>query len=139
MYDTFAELRGKIDGNDQFMRGHQIIKIRHISRDIPEWTKTDEGIQQVILRSFPKMNSDSRQRNRAGRWALIIHLYFRMQESRTFIAEEMGLKPNTVNTLINNIKRAGAGRRADGRGMLGARPIGRPRKIVLVPDLKRAA
>jgi hypothetical protein len=126
--EIFRQLRTKLDGSDPFVSGgHRIIKIRTAtSRFIPDWTQNDKSVQKVLLRSFPKLHEDPTHRSRAARWTRVIHCYFRMQLTRGQIAKEMKISPAQVNSLILTIKRVGEGRRADGRGLLGAKPRGNP-------------
>lgn len=123
--DTFLELRGKFDGQDPFMTGgHQIIKLRTGDRVIPEWTKSDKKIQAILLRSFPKLRTDPKQRVSAARWATIIQLYYRMQMTQGQVAAQMKLRPKVVGRLIENITFT---------VKHGSRSRGRPKKIVGVP------
>ncbi len=129
--DTFQELRGKIDSNDPFMSwGHQIIKPRSNDRkNIPEWALDDKKIREILLRSFPKLTTNSRQRRGAARWMRVVHLYFRMHMTRGQVAEELRVKSRVVKDVVQNIRRAAEGRRCDGQGkkLLGIRPVGRPK------------
>lgn len=126
--EIFRQLRTKLDGSDPFVSGgHRIIKIRTAtSRSIPDWTQDNKAVQKVLLCSFPKLHEDHNHRSQASRWTRILHLYFRMQLTRGEIAREMKLSISQVNTFILSIKRAGEGRRADGKGFLGAKPRGNP-------------
>jgi hypothetical protein len=121
----FAELRKSVDGSDNFMTGHRIIKskgrTRNASRIAPEWARSDVEVRKVLLRSFPKLETDSKQRGRAARWASVIHLYFRMQESYLEIAQELEITPTAVKFLIRSIKRVAAGKSANGSGLHGRR------------------
>jgi hypothetical protein len=117
-----------MDGSEAFMLGHQIKKIRTKPRFIPNWTKTAEGIQEVLLRSFPKLHEDEKQRFQAGRWARIIHYYFRLQITSGQIAEELGIKPTTLRQTIAGIKRVAAGGSHDGRHKK-RRKRGRPKRV----------
>jgi len=120
----FAELRGNFDGSESFMtQGHQIIKMRRIDRSIPEWAKSNKKIQQILLCSFPKLKTDARQRARAARWSLIIHLYFRMQMTRGQIAAQLKVNPNTVKMVIRRITK-----KTNEKGVFVGRSAGRPRK-----------
>ena len=130
--NTSQELRNYLDGGDSFMRsGHQILVIRSVKKVIPSWAKSDAKIRKILLRSFPKLKTDKKQAMAAGRWARVIHLYFRMGQTRGQIAGEMGLNYATTDTMIRNIKRAAAGFRANGKGELRGKR-GRPRKTVPV-------
>ena len=127
LLDVSKQLKNVIDPDEQF--GHQILKIRRPRKRVPLWALDNKKIQQVILRAFPKMDSDPVQRQRAGRWARVIHLYYRLKWSRGQIAKEMSLQYHTVNDLIRSIKRVAAGKRANGKGLRGQNPVGRPKKV----------
>lgn len=133
-----ARLRHKMDGDDGFMRAHQIKKIRTREREVPAWTLNDAEVRKVILRAFPTTRSSraafqrSRQPLRsiaqaAGRWMRIIHLYYRMQMSNSQVAKEMGESLNTVKMTLKSIRRVARGQNAKNTAPLGVRPVGRPR------------
>jgi hypothetical protein len=136
------QIRKQIDGDDTFFGGHRVrtacgAKGKHIGsrgRTTPQWTKTDIGVRKVLLRAFPKLNIEERQREKAARWARIIHLYYRMNYTYAQIAEEMSLhspgekRPyRKVERLLESIKNVGAGLSALGT----VRKLrGRPKKFV---------
>lgn len=126
--DTFSELRQKIDGSDPFMTGgHQIMKTRtEMDREVPAWAKNDAEVQKVLLRSFPKLGANPKQRARAARWARVIHMYFRVQMTHSEIAAELKVPRKTINYLVLRITRAARGESTDGRGP--RRKLGRPKK-----------
>jgi hypothetical protein len=127
--DTFEQLRKSFDGSDPFMtHGHQILKIRRSSRSVPKWTKNDKSIQEVVLRAFPKMATDPKQRGRAGRWIRVIHLYYRMKMTKTQVAAELCISPDMIHDILVRIRRVQAGVRSDNRGKHGVVPRGRPKK-----------
>ena len=130
--DTFGELRGVIDSNDPFMTsGHQIAKIREREhRALPECFESDEKIQELLIKVFPKLKTDSKQRKRAGRWAVVIQMYYRSGLSREHVAAELGVTPNVIHCTLKGIRRVLAGRRADNTGLKGQRRPGRPRKLM---------
>lgn len=105
----------------------QIIQPQHHGSSIPEWSKNDQEIQQILLRSFPKLDRDEVQRQRASRWIRVIYLHYRLCWVHSQIAEEMGLTEAQVRRIIHSIRRAAAGKRADGTGSMGGRR-GRPKK-----------
>lgn len=126
-YDTFKELRGSLDGQDPFMtHGHQIMKIRRPKKKIPAWAYNRKEIQKFLQRVFPKLK-DPGQRERAGRWARIAHLYFNQNWSRGQIAAELHMTYNAVNSAVRALKRAAAGLRTDTGKVIG-KPKGRPQK-----------
>lgn len=120
-------LRNAVDANDQFMTGHGVVKVRTYKRAVPKWTRNDKAVRALILRSFPKMNTDSAQRNAAARWASVIHLYFRMGYTASQVAEEIGSTTMKIEFVIRSIHRVSKGLRANGTGKLGAKR-GRPKK-----------
>jgi hypothetical protein len=128
---TQRELVKVIDGKEQFMRsGHQILVERKHKKVMPEWAKDDKEIQKILLRSFPKWRTDKKQAARAGRWARVIQLYFRIGHTHGQIAEEMSLTYKQVHDLVDRIRRAGQGFSANGtRRKLGSRPVGRPKLV----------
>src|SRR6266404_3951583 len=52
-------------------------KARTYKKKIPQWVYNDALIRNLLLQSFPKSKTCSRQREGAARWAAVIHLYFR--------------------------------------------------------------
>jgi hypothetical protein len=129
MNRDFKQLREVLDGDDPFMTGgHQSTRLRTRQRVVPEWTRNNKKVREILLRSFPKLLTDLKQRARAARWARIIHLYFRMQYTYRQVASELEMTPGHVHMAVAGIRRVAAGGRYDGRGQLGARPVGRPKK-----------
>ena len=124
-----ARLRKKIDSEESFSRGHQILKIRRQKRIAPEWAKDDVRIQEILLRSFPKLKTNEKQRARAGRWMRIIKLYFQMGWTHGQIAEELSANLSTIQSLIRSIKRAFKDQKANGTGAVGYRPRGRQKML----------
>ena len=119
------QLRQSFDGNDSFMRGFQVGGARKYKRTVPRWVNNKAEIQKILLAAFPKLKIDSKQRTGAERWNSVIHYYFRLRYTAGETAEELSLKPSTVNETVRSINRAAAGRRADGKLRGGKR--GRPK------------
>lgn len=115
MNKTSTQLRRNFDKRDSFFSGSQPIKIRRPRRVIPSWVFSNEKIKNFLKGSFPKLSSDAKQRDRAGRWARVIQLYFRANKSYRETAEEMGEKPRTVEMIIRTIHRVSKGMPSDGR------------------------
>lgn len=129
MNRDFKQLRTFLDGDDPFVvGGHQMSDIRRKERPVPVWTKNDSEVRAVLLRAFPRLETDGRQRQSAARWLRIIYLYFRLQYTHRQTAAEMGLTPSVVTSVTRSIRRVASGRRADGSGQLGGKR-GRPKKI----------
>jgi hypothetical protein len=135
MNDDFRRLRTQFDGNDPFMSGgHQIKKIRARERAVPDWAADNTKVRSLLLRSFPKLKINVRERERAARWAAVITMFYRMKMSKSRIAAELKIATTTVKLILQHIQRAAAGKRADSTGLLGARPTGRPRKKAMIPS-----
>jgi hypothetical protein len=120
-------LRKRMDGNDNFMEGHQIKTIRTRTREIPPWTLNDAEVQKVVMRSFPDWRKNRRHTAGAGRWVRIIQLYYRMQMPIHMVAKEMEVTLGTAKNLLLHIRRVSQGRAANNSGPLN-RPTGRPKK-----------
>src|SRR6266851_5102223 len=119
------KLRHKMDGDDNFMGAHQIKKIRTREREIPVWTLSNEEVQKVLLLAFPCLNTRKASRKAAGRWARIIHLYYRMQMSNSLVAKEIGVSLSTLYSSLRRIRRVAQGKLGDGKSR-SLRPRGRP-------------
>jgi len=126
----YEQLRHHIDSNDPFMsRGHQIIKIRRgWRRSKPSWVESNKAIQELVLRSFPKLKTDNKQRAAAARWVRVIQLYFRLGWTAGQIAEELKTTRNVIKCIIKAVRRAILGQRADNTGPRVKAGSGRPRK-----------
>ncbi len=116
------KLRRKMDGDDGFMSAHQIKKIRTREREIPAWTLNDKEVQKVLLRAFPGLHKNPSITKRAGRWARIIHLYYRVQMSNSQVAKEMGGTLSSIKTLLRSIRRVAQNKRARDAKPRGLRP-----------------
>lgn len=114
--ETNAELRGKVDGDDPFFEGHRIIKPRRGNRKCPEWAADNTKLRKVLLLAFPKLETNAKQRAKAGRWARIIQLYFRSQMTNGQVAHELKMSIAHIDTVLRAIRRAAAGLRANGSG-----------------------
>jgi len=126
------KLRSQID--DSFVSGgHQIVKARQYTRKTPEWVNSEIKIRALLLRVFPKLHTEPKQRERAARWGRIIQLYFRTGYTHTQVAHEMRLTADQVRSTIRAIRRAAAGQRADGSGPRSGKR-GRPKRKTNAPQ-----
>lgn len=116
----FAKLREIVDGGDLFMGGFQITKVRTVEREIPEWALNNARVQEILKSSFkgldlsePKTFAEKKKQKkrirRAGRWARIIYLYYRMGLPRQIVAKELGMGEGTLKSTLRNIERAARG------------------------------
>lgn len=112
-------LMTRLDSFDPFMSSHQIIQPESPRNEVPRWAETDAGVQEVLLRAFPKLSTDGRQRIRAGRWARLIYYAYRMRMTRGQIAAELDTTEKKVKTMLYGINNVGNGRRYNGRGVDG--------------------
>lgn len=116
-------LRTRMDGSEAFMTAHQIKKVRAFRKNgIPAWVLNDAEVRKVLLRSFPKLHTDIKQREAAGRWSRIIHLYYRMQMPNSQVAKEMGITVNVLKMALKHMRRVSRGRRSDNHGKLKHKP-----------------
>jgi len=105
----FNKLRQRIDGSEGFMEGHQIMEVRSIDREIPEWVYSNKEVQRVILTSFPKKDVNPRQKAKAGIWARVITLYYRMELPMQVVARELGVDKTLIKRWLQSINRAEKG------------------------------
>ena len=134
MNEDLRQLRGKIDGDDQFFQGHQILKIRKREKIIPEWSLNDQTLKKLLLQVFPNWKTNKRQHKRAARWVWVIHLYYRLGMPHNQVAEETSIDYDALRSLLRNIRRAANGLQANNGKPRGLRKPGRPKK--LMPHLR---
>jgi hypothetical protein len=120
--DEFEQLRQLVDGDDEFMSWHQIVKIRKIERQInDEWFNDWKNVAALLVWKFPLVNSilrmtkctcapsrakrrprclyckHKKDREAAGRMAQIINLYFRSGLSNTHVAHELSQSGESIS------------------------------------------
>jgi len=144
-HDTFGELRnqnnpgGSFDGSEPFMTGgHQILSPhaavdRVVDKHRPEWVE-DAAFKALLLREFPNMDTDEKQRDRAGRWNRAVYLYYRVSLSALEASGQMGLTVDQFKNILKCIRRVAVGRRCDNRKAKGLTPRGRPKGSKVVVD-----
>jgi hypothetical protein len=93
----------------------------------PEWTKTKEGIQEVLLVAFPKQGVNPVQMKRATRWRQVIRLYFEENRPYSKVALTLGASLGVIKSLIRGIVWVAAGKRASDGKPRSLRPAGRPK------------
>jgi predicted DNA-binding protein YlxM (UPF0122 family) len=92
---------------------------------MPEWMKDEKNVRELLLRVFPKLKTNDRQRKRAARWVAIIGLYFKTAWSARDVAEKLNTTEKKIYDTAQRITRAGAGLRTTGKQRTGKR--GRPK------------
>lgn len=119
VHDTFSELRKFFGADDSFMTaGYGTKKIRKSKGRIPSWANDQEKIKAVLLRSFPRLATDSRQRARAGRWVRVMYLHYQRGWTTGQIAEELTCTYTQIHSVLQHIRRAFSNRAANGSGPL---------------------
>jgi Sigma-70, region 4 len=128
---TYRQIRKSFDGSDNFASGHQIITVRQgKKRSVPEWVSDDEKFKDFLLRVFPKMQEDEKQRLRAGRLTRIFYMHYRANLTYGDIAYELGITTKSVERTLHRIRSIAEGKWSNGKGKHGLRPRGRPKKMV---------
>jgi hypothetical protein len=92
--EQFSRLRKSFDGNDQFMHGCSIGGNPHSGNrqramNPPEWSVNNKLVREVLLRAFPKMETNRTQERRALLWLEIIYDFYRRGLPSTKIAMEL--------------------------------------------------
>lgn len=124
--DRIRGLLGSFDKKDSFQTGHSrrggpTLRMRKM----PEWMKNEKSIHGLLLRIFPKLKTDERQRKNAAGWLEIIRLYFKSGWKAQDVAEKLNTSKKQVYDTAQRITRAGAGLRTTGKPRAGKR--GRPK------------
>lgn len=110
------QLRRIVDGGEQLVEDPQIKVRRSVARNVPEWTLDPQRTLAVLKLAFPLIETNEKQRRRAGRWLRIIHLYYKMKTPFGQVAEELGLSRDQLRSYLRSISRTVKGKRADGSG-----------------------
>jgi len=118
---------------------HSVIHRPGHEKEYPDWVFDEQKTMEVLRRSFPKMffiaagkecvDTQHPQFDAAARWLRVIHMYYRQNLNRKDIARQLKMNLGTVCSLLRSIKRAGEGRRANGKKPTGRRR-GRPKNIL---------
>lgn len=116
MNDDLKQLRQRLDGDEGFMSGHQIKKIRTRTKKIPTWATNNRETKQLLLRAFPGL----RARRSAARWGAVIHYFYRMNMTYSQIAEELDTTSKAIERILWRIRRHATGKVSN--------PKGRPKK-----------
>lgn len=101
----YSELRKEVDGCE--VGAFQIEPTRHKEkRELPLGLETDEKIQKYLLKIFPKLRDDVKQRARAGRWIRVIQLFYKCGYSWQEVADEMNFpSANTTKKILFRIRK----------------------------------
>jgi hypothetical protein len=157
-FNDFANLRQHLDSDDPLIWGVKVLgagQAGHNERvaNTPEWATNNAHVRAVLLRAFPRWNTNQTQYERALGWVYIIQHYFRMGETALQIALELrhmdkskevalelqgGKAPKQekgeieklikrVTDTVDRISRVAKGLRTNGKPRIGK--LGRPRKV----------
>jgi hypothetical protein len=147
---NYSRMRRSFDGNEPFMTGSNVVAIRQVEDrkyETPDWFTDDKRVREFLLKQFPLMlnkcegigkcwaNLDCktcRQRKTAGKWAVVIKLWFvaRMSDRDIEDAPEYQWKRRTVGSIVGHIRAVLEGKRQDTGKTPTGRPRGRPRKEI---------
>ena len=83
-------------------------------KNIPEWAILKEETQKILLRAFPKLHTDMKQRRAAGRWAQIINMYYLQCMTAEQVAQELNETRAVIKRLILSISRISKGLTVNG-------------------------
>lgn len=107
----YSSLRTKLDGQDGFATGHQVIKTagatRHAARmrRVPVWALDDIKIKELIQKRFPLAGEDLEQRKLASRMIRVIHLYYRVGLTTEAVSGELGISVKAVEMILYRLKK----------------------------------
>src|SRR5260370_24383330 len=121
MNKIHEQLRQHFDGSEGIMTGFQIGAARTYMRKAPAWVMDNVKIQRILLRAFPKLRTDPRQRHQAARWAQVVVLYFHLGYTAKQIGEEMDVPRSTVVGIIRRIRLVAKAWQSNGSGPRGGK------------------
>ena len=94
------------------------------------WAFSDRYFKLMLLRVFPKANTDGWQQMQAVRWLTVLRLYFRGDNgvvwTARLIAEQLNITTKQVQDIVCRMRRAARGLNTDGSRKTG-RKRGRPK------------
>jgi len=103
------------DGHFQIHGTRGELRYGHKYQSPPLWAVDDEQLQALLLRVFPKLESDKNQREHAGKWVHVIYLFYRTQLSTGHVAEKMKVSKQAARSILHRVRNAAAGLRTDGK------------------------
>jgi hypothetical protein len=157
----YNRLRKLFDGDDKFMQSPNVVAERMGRVKIPDGMTLDE-LRHFLIKKYPDagvFNSDcvcfwcqeriDRQNNKCSckeckqtrlllRWYTVASECFFHNKTASRVQAEQGWKPGTVGYIVQQIKRAWAGVRQDGKQRTG-RSRGRPKKAPITGEQTQIA
>lgn len=109
--DDMKQLRKSFDGGDNFIAGGHAVRgggsTNHAQRvaNPPLWVNDALKVQALLTKVFPLMVKSKTQRERAGRWARVIQLYYRMGLTRGRVCKIMDVNLNVLNLILLRIEK----------------------------------
>ena len=99
--------------------GFQVKKIRRPQKriSVPEWMSRREEVAAFLLKVFPGCDRDGKARADCQKFAIVMNEYFLMGSTNRDVQynhPHLFRSPESVNTVVRNIRRAIEGRRQDG-------------------------
>jgi len=71
----------------------------------PDWVFNDLFLRQLLLHTFPRMQTDERHRMWARRWAALVYMYYRLHLPSKEVAERLGMQHNAVRFSLWSIRK----------------------------------
>jgi Sigma-70, region 4 len=98
------------DFGSNSIKGFQITQAGvGVEKKVPAWAYLKPQIQKILLTAFPKLQTDSAQRKRAGRWAQVINMYYLQGMTAEEVAEELNETRVAIKRFIVSISRISKG------------------------------
>jgi hypothetical protein len=82
-----------------------LISVRDYERPIPDWALNDESLQRLIQAMYPNLHRNMKQFRRASVTISIIYRYFRVMDSPTEIASDLGISPEALKFRLARIRK----------------------------------
>ncbi|HTQ97232.1 MAG TPA: hypothetical protein VMH89_10525 [Candidatus Acidoferrum sp.] len=115
----FVAPKEDLQDSNRFDYGFQIRRFRTGYKKIPPpWARKNSDIAKLLLAAFPALFTSITQRKRAGKWAQIINLYYKVGWSSGQIAKELNVQRNAVRRMLISMSRVSRGLRANGSGSI---------------------
>jgi predicted DNA-binding protein YlxM (UPF0122 family) len=98
----------RTDGNPRTKHNRVERRVR------PAWALNAAAVNALLDRSFPERSTNERQRSRAEIWHNVISMYWGQHKTLDQITAQLNVSKQRVRDTIRSIKRAAAGRQANG-------------------------
>jgi hypothetical protein len=117
-------------GYNSCQRGYQPTKVEEFDGEVPKWASDDSKLRDLLLRAFPRLHTDQKQKLGAARWLKVVTLHYRLRWTESQIAEEMELTISAFRSMVARMKRTATTK---------PQPRGRPKRVGAQQALPTAA